>query len=118
MGDGRGRGEREEGEEGRGEEGGEGRVEGMDGLGEACAGELETACETRGGRNTLEGSKTDFSTWLQTPEVGFHFQPTRAHLMGKMLWILLFFNYHLRYFFSKMITWSNPLITRREHATI
>ena len=116
MGDGRGRGEREEGEEGRGEEGGEGRVEGMDGLGEACAGELETACETRGGRNTLEGSKTDFSTWLQTPEVGFHFQLTGAHLLRKML----IFNYHLQvqYFFSKMITWSNPLVTQRKNATI
>ena len=78
MGDERGRGERKE--EGRGaeegEEGnrGEGRelVEGMEGLGEASGEELETLCETRGGRNTSGGSKTDFSTSLQTPEVGFH----------------------------------------------
>ena len=104
MGDGRGRGEREEGEEGRGEEGGEGRelVEGMDGLGEAGGGESETACETRGERNILGGSKTDFSTLLQTPEVGFHFQPTRAPFQLPL---------SILTFFCKMITWSNPLIT-------
>ena len=96
MGDGRGRGEREE-EGGEGSRG-EGRelVEGMEGLGEAFGEELGTRCETRGGRNTLEGSKTDFSTLLQTPEVGFHLTPRRTHLLGQMLWILLIFNhYHL-----------------------
>ena len=85
MGDERGRGEREEGRAEEGEEGnrGEGRelVEGMEGLGEACGEELETLCETRGGRNTSGGSKTDFSTSLQTPEVGFHLPPTRTHLL-------------------------------------
>ena len=101
MGDGRGRGEREEEGEER-EEGGEGSrgegkelVEGMEGWGEAYGEELGTRCETRGGRNISGGSRTNFSTLLQTPEVGFHLRPTGAHLLDQMLWILVNFNYHL-----------------------